>query len=210
MAFDMDGVLLRSMQLHYRAWQRAGASLGIRIDRGRIFRHEGEPGTTTVQWLAAPQYRQVLLRRKERHFAQWKHRIRPYAGAMPLLRRIARTPLKLGLVTGTSRSELLAVLPRQMLRLFDASVTGDEVPHGKPDPAPYRKICRILRVRPAEVLVVENAPFGVQAARRARIGCVVALATTVSPRTLRGAHIVFRSLHELAAWLRRTHLLRSS
>jgi sugar-phosphatase len=48
-------------------------------------------------------------------------------------------------------------------------VTSDDVPVGKPDPAGYRRAAELLRVRPADCLVVEDAEAGLQAARAA--GC---------------------------------------
>lgn len=202
----MDGVLLRSMHLHCRAWERAAASLGLSVDRRAILRREGEPGASTVRFLAPPRLQRRLLQRKETYFAEGHRRIRLYAGARSLIERLARTSVRLGLVTGTSRAELQAALPNRLFHRFHASVTGDEVARGKPHPAPYRAICRRLHVRPEGVLVVENAPFGIQSARRARMGCVMAIASTLPAPVLRGADRVFISMHTLSRWCGRNRM----
>ncbi|MCP6318820.1 HAD family hydrolase, partial [Klebsiella pneumoniae] len=55
--------------------------------------------------------------------------------------------------------------------LFDHSVCGDEVPAGKPDPAPYLRAAELLGLDPAQCLAVEDSPTGAAAADAA--GCTV-------------------------------------
>lgn len=56
---------------------------------------------------------------------------------------------------------------RALLSLFDADLSGREVPRGKPDPALFLLAAEALGVPPAQCLVVEDAPAGIQAARNA-------------------------------------------
>ena len=60
---------------------------------------------------------------------------------------------------------------------FDAIANGDMITHGKPDPEVYLLAAKKLGLDPAECIVAEDAPVGIEAARRA--GCaVVAIAST--------------------------------
>ncbi|MBO0712208.1 MAG: HAD-IA family hydrolase [Acetobacteraceae bacterium] len=54
---------------------------------------------------------------------------------------------------------------RALLSLFDADLSGHEVPRGKPDPALFLLAADALGVAPAQCLVVEDAPAGIHAAR---------------------------------------------
>jgi beta-phosphoglucomutase len=56
---------------------------------------------------------------------------------------------------------------RALLSLFDADLSGREVPRGKPDPALFLLAAEALGVPPAQCLVVEDAPAGIHAARNA-------------------------------------------
>ena len=56
---------------------------------------------------------------------------------------------------------------RPLLSLFDADLSGREVPCGKPDPALFLLAAEALSVAPAQCLVVEDAPAGIHAARNA-------------------------------------------
>jgi beta-phosphoglucomutase-like phosphatase (HAD superfamily) len=51
------------------------------------------------------------------------------------------------------------------LSIFDADLSGRDVPRGKPDPAIFLLAAEALDTPPAECLVVEDAPAGVRAAR---------------------------------------------
>src|ERR1700692_1073582 len=44
-------------------------------------------------------------------------------------------------------------------------VTAEDVSHGKPHPEPYLKGAELLGFRPADCLVIEDAPAGIQSAR---------------------------------------------
>jgi len=80
-------------------------------------------------------------------------------------------------------------------------VTGDDVEHGKPDPEPYQHAAELLGVPAADCVVVEDAPAGVLAAKRAGM-TVLAVTTTHSADTLAQADEVFRGMDEVAGYLR--------
>ena len=85
-----------------------------------------------------------------------------------------------------------------LLREFDVVVTGDDITQGKPSPEAYVLAARELGVLPAECLVIENAPFGVRAARAAGMPCV-AICSTLSAHHLQEADIVIDSVMEIPA-----------
>jgi HAD superfamily hydrolase (TIGR01509 family) len=54
---------------------------------------------------------------------------------------------------------------RPLLSIFDADLSGTDVPRGKPDPALFLLAAKALNVPPAQCVVVEDAPAGIAAAR---------------------------------------------
>ena len=221
--FDLDGVLIDTMPHHARAWQAALNPLGLRISRRAIYQWEGEPGLVTARRLlrrsaghqdqaecrnrwgsgrgtgprATPGAVQALLRDKERRFAALARGVRVAQSWRTLLRQLKQRQVRLGLVTGTSRQEVERVVPAAVRRAFEVIVTGDQVTRGKPDPEPYRTTCRHLRTRPADTLVIENAPYGIRSARRAGIGLILALASSLPARYLHEADLVVTSPQQL-------------
>jgi HAD superfamily hydrolase (TIGR01509 family) len=50
--------------------------------------------------------------------------------------------------------------------LFDCVLSNEDVEHAKPDPEIYLAACERLGIKPHEALIVEDAPHGIEAARR--------------------------------------------
>jgi beta-phosphoglucomutase-like phosphatase (HAD superfamily) len=79
-----------------------------------------------------------------------------------------------------------------------AIVGGDEGLPGKPQPAIFLEAARRIDVAPAHCIVFEDAPFGIEAARRAGMRAV-AVCSTHRPDELAGPHVItaVRDYHEL-------------
>ncbi len=200
--FDMDGVITNTMPYHFDAWLSAFSSVGIKVGCEDISLREGQDGLASVKEIYKQHKRkfstreaQWLLRKKEALFKRIV-RIKFIQGARSFLRLLKKRRFILGLVTGTSRHEVEKILPGELLKFFDVTVTGDEVNKGKPDPEPFLKALRILGMPAGKAVVIENAPFGIQAAKRARLYCI-ALETSLPKKYLREADIIFKSFAQL-------------
>jgi beta-phosphoglucomutase len=77
--------------------------------------------------------------------------------------------------------------------IFEAVVTGDDVSHSKPDPEIYLIAAQRLGVPPAECLAIEDAPAGVEAAKRAGMRCL-AVTNSVARDQLDMADLIVDSL----------------
>ncbi len=208
--FDLDGVLIDSMPLHARAWQEAVRVRGLRLDKRLIYTWEGEPGMITARRVlagngdGAPSDLAVeaLLADKERRFKTLAAQLQVDQRLQRLLKALQKASIRLGLVTGTSARELPRVVPTRILARFQVIVTGDRVAHGKPHPEPYLIAFQRLRLAPTRAIVVENAPYGIQAARSAGAGVIVALASSLPKRFLTDADLVVTTIDQLCDTLR--------
>ena len=89
---------------------------------------------------------------------------RPAAGVVAFLNSLRSAGLRVALATSASRTRTLAILADLSLTdCFDAIVTGDEVPAGKPDPLIYRLAAERIREEPEQLLAIEDAVSGVKA-----------------------------------------------
>ena len=102
----------------------------------------------------------------------------------------------------TSGSRLLATnrLRHCGLPVPKALVTSDDVTHGKPDPEPYLKGAKLLGFSPADCLVIEDAPAGIQSARAAGT-TVVGITSTYGVDALEQANTVIRKLGQIQVTL---------
>jgi len=90
-------------------------------------------------------------------------------GAPELLAECVAADVPCVLVTMSWRRLADAVIAAAPPGSFVASVTGDEVSNGKPDPEPYRAAAAAIGVDPAACVAIEDSPTGVAAALAA--GC---------------------------------------
>ena len=97
-------------------------------------------------------------------------RVTVMPGARELLAEVAAAGLPYALVTSSERPLAEAVLASAGLR-FPVSVTGDDVPVTKPDPAPYLLAAKLLEVDPGSCVALEDSPNGAASATAA--GCRV-------------------------------------
>jgi beta-phosphoglucomutase len=70
-------------------------------------------------------------------------------------------------VASSSRNASLIIERLGLAERFDAIVDGNDVEHSKPHPAVFLLAARRLALPPEHCLVIEDAPAGVEAARRA-------------------------------------------
>jgi sugar-phosphatase len=103
-----------------------------------------------------------------------------------------------GIVTSCSLDLAKARLNAVGLPLPGVLVTSDDVSQGKPDPQPYLVGARRLGVPAERCVVVEDAPSGIAAGKKAGM-LVIAIASTLVPEALHenGADIVIERLVDL-------------
>lgn len=92
-------------------------------------------------------------------------------GARELLDKCLAAGVPLALVTNTRRELAERALKTIGSHYFAVTVCGDEVPDGKPHPAPYQRAAAMLGVAPGDCLAIEDSAVGVASADAA--GCAV-------------------------------------
>jgi len=190
--FDMDGVLVDSQPNHVRAWRHVFAERGVELDPLLPLQREGEKAHDTCAWICErlgldwpPEERDRLVAGKRAYF-----RSLPGTELFPdvpaVLDGLAERGIPTALVTGSTVVNARAIVPPEVWARFAACIAAEDVAQGKPHPEGYLKGCAALGLEPGDCLAVENAPFGIQAARAA--GCrVLALTTTLPASWLEGA-----------------------
>lgn len=216
--FDMDGVVTDTMPLHLRAWQEAFGSIGVRVEKADVYRREGRQSKAMAQEIAAAKGIRLsddelgkIVELKGRIFDGEAIKAKAFGGAPELLRMLRDNGLKTALVTGSRSQSAQVVLHAAGLEgLFDVIVSGDDTEKGKPAPAPYLKAIEKAGVNRLDCVVVENAPLGVQAAKAAGVGYVIAVATSLGPEHLWEADDVMESVAGLEQCIARSFAARPS
>jgi len=181
--FDVDGVIVDSNPIHRRAWEIFNRRFGLETTEALHQRMYGKHNSDIVRdyfGLGLPDA-EVAARG-----AAKEEVYRELAGVeleqmlVPGIRAFLQEyrNLSKGVGSNAEPANIRFILERSGLaRFFQAVVDGDQVLRPKPDPEVYLKVAGLLQTPPANCVVFEDSPTGVQAALRAGMR-VVGLRTT--------------------------------
>lgn len=177
--FDLDGTLVDSEPHYYEAGRRVLAAHGVEGFTWRDHtRFVGVSTRETLETLRA-EYGidapvEQLLEEKNRSYLELAGRsATAYPAMRDLVERLHAEGYPLAVASGSSRAAVDAVLEAAGLaELLPVRVSAEEVAAGKPAPDVFLEAARRLGVPPGRCAVVEDAPPGAEAARRAGMRCV--------------------------------------
>lgn len=176
---DMDGLLIDSEPL----WQEAGmetlSQYGVQLSADDYHR---TTGLRTAEWIehwfthfkiSAPTdiaVEAIVMKAIEK--------IGAYGESMPgvfhLLHFLQDRRFKIGLATSSPMNLVEVVLDKLQIRsYFQAIVSAEHLPYGKPHPQVYLNGASALHAKPHECICFEDSFNGMIAAKAARMKCVV-------------------------------------
>jgi beta-phosphoglucomutase len=200
--FDLDGVIVNTLHYHYLAWQHMFSRYGGTVNEHTVLLHEGRASReimpilmaeagVTIPESAWPQFIEV----KRAYYRSIVH-VSYYEGAFDVIDRLKQRGFKAALVTACAQKNMEHSLNSEQQSHFNFIITGDEVPRAKPFPDPYLAAARQLGLEPAECLVVENAPLGIESAKNAGMICI-AVETTLGREYLGEADLIISKITDL-------------
>ena len=191
--FDLDGVLVDSTRRVDREWREWAARKGLDGDAIMAIAH----GVRTIEVIrrVAPNLdAEAETREIEEHETNDQEGVVVMPGAVELVRSIPDG--RWGVVTSGTRDLASTRLRYCGLPVPKVLVTADDVTHGKPHPEPYLKGAEWLGFAPAECVVFEDAPAGIQSAREAGMK-VIGMASTYGADRLGHANAVVAKLGQI-------------
>jgi beta-phosphoglucomutase len=172
--WDLDGTLVDSASHHWVAWRDTLAAEGRPVQPGDFANTFGKRNDEILRELFGPALAPDWIERvSEAKEEAYRRRLREQGldaapGAFSWLARLHAAGWKQALASSAPRPNIDAVFEALSLgRFLDAVVSADEVGRGKPDPAIFLEAARRLGLAPGRCVVVEDAPAGLEAARRA-------------------------------------------
>jgi sugar-phosphatase len=178
--FDLDGVLIDSSQCITRHWQAWAERHGLDIEAIMQVAHGLRAGDTMRQ--VAPH---LDVEAEEREYLAVEENdhagVVAIAGAGELLSGLPDG--RWAIVTSAPRSLASRRLGYVGLPVPGLMVTAEDVRAGKPSPEPYLAGAARLGVAAGDCVVIEDAPAGIQAGKRAGMR-VVGVAATHPPAAL--------------------------
>lgn len=172
--WDLDGTLVNTAPIHWRAWKEILAAEGKALTWEAFLPSFGQRNDTALRaWLGHDLSVETIQRISSQKEDLFRTMLRTtplemLPGARDWLERLRLAGWRQALATMTWRENLEAMFAAQDFSdCFDAIVTAEDVHQGKPDPEVFLLAAQRLAVPPSRCIVVEDAPAGIEAARRA-------------------------------------------
>jgi HAD superfamily hydrolase (TIGR01509 family) len=157
--WDMDGTLIDSEDYHWRAWRETMQCEGVPITHEHFLATFGQRNDFILPtWLGADAPPERIQREG----------IASLPGAAEWIERLHQAGWKQAIASSAPRLNVEAIMHALKLDgAIEAFTASEDVSHGKPDPEVFLVAAQRLGVEPHRAIVVEDAPAGIEAARRA-------------------------------------------
>lgn len=198
--WDVDGTLVDSLEYHWLSWQEALAQAGYALTREQFLATFGRRNDEILRTyfgadVTPERISAISLDKEERYRKLVRERgIAPLPGVRRWLEQLRAAGWRQAIASSAPPLNLEVILAALDAKaFFDAIVSAEEVERGKPDPQIFLTAAAKVRTPPARCIVVEDAPAGTEAARRAGMRAIGVLTT----HPALAADRVVRSLDEL-------------
>ncbi|MEC9484840.1 MAG: beta-phosphoglucomutase [Candidatus Izemoplasma sp.] len=176
--FDLDGVIVSTDDLHYKAWKKMADKENIPFDKTINNRLRGISRMASLNIILeksektySEEEKKDLTDFKNTYYRELletlsKEDILP--GIMDILTALKEAGIKLAI--GSSSKNAKKILKKiELLEIFDAISDGTDITHSKPHPEVFLVAANKLELLPINLAVVEDAKSGIQAAKKARM-----------------------------------------
>ena len=203
--FDWDGTLADTRQVVVASFQKALSDARCKVSDTFIERLIGIGSAETFREILRSSETSFderlissLVKKKIQNEIELSGKVKLFSGAAELLEAL-HGKVKLGLASMNDRAVINHLLKTtNTQRFFDVTVTAVDIIKSKPDPEIFLKCALKLGSEPGECVVFEDSIFGVEAAKKANMGCIAVLTGVYSLRELEKAKpdLIVNSLKE--------------
>jgi phosphoglycolate phosphatase-like HAD superfamily hydrolase len=166
--FDVEGTLVDSVPQNLRSLQDALERSGYRVPVQTLQLYSGLDGDQTLQLAvpeASPDERLAILNDQAWIYERdYLPSVKPFAGVRAAFRILVEQGARVALATdckGVAFERYMALLNAQ--DFVAATVCGDDVEHGKPDPRLVGRALRKLGIPGSQAVLVGDTPYDAEA-----------------------------------------------
>ena len=171
-AWDVDGTLVDSEPLHHDALVEACRNWNVDISdiTDDSFRgvHMGDVWRAIASRMPATAKERDWMRANDEYYVKHRMTLKPLPQAVETVAALARAGILQICVSNAGRIILEANIDALgIAATMDFALSLDDVTRGKPHPEPYALGCARLRLRPDQVVAIEDSSTGRRSARAA-------------------------------------------
>jgi len=175
--FDLDGVIVDTVPLHFKAWQRMFSEYGKDFTfEDYKQKVDGIPRLAGCRAILTDVDDETIDEASEKKQGYYIKLLKEegvvvYDTTIALLKEIISNNIKTACVSSSKNCPL--ILDKVGITdLFEVQLSGNDIKKGKPDPQIFLMAAERLNISPGDCLVFEDATLGVEAGKRAGMKCV--------------------------------------
>ncbi len=197
--FDMDGVLIDSVKYHWQAMNQVLAKYNIHIEDDQLRNYIGQSVIHQLNQISekfhTPLDIDLIVEELKPIKKALQEGIQPKEGVKELLQLLHENNVPVAVGTSSTTEDTTRKLTDAgILNDFPELVTHDDVSEHKPNPAVYLMAAEKVHMEPSHCIVIEDAPSGIEAAKRAGMKCIAVLAPYTNTDDLSAADVTVNSL----------------
>ncbi len=201
--FDLDGVIVDTVPIHFNAWKKMFGEYGIDFTfEAYKAKVDGIPRMDGARAILKDLNQKELDKaaaRKQNYYLEFleKDKIEIYNTTLNLIDDLKKIGVKIAVISSSKNCK--HILDKiKLTEKLDAIITGHDITKGKPDPQVFLFASEKLGVKPPDCVVLEDAVLGVEAAKRADMFCV-GIDRYGDPSRLKKADIIISDAAEITA-----------
>lgn len=179
--FDLNGTMIDDMQFHLKAWYHIlnddlGANLSWEETKSHMY---GKNSELLIRIFGKDRFTpeeidRLSVEKEKRYQQEYRPHLQLLPGLHQFLEKAHAMNIPMAIGSAAIPFNIDFVLDGLNIRhFFKAIVSADDVQISKPHPETYLKAAKLLSIAPANCLVFEDAPKGVEAAQNAGMSTVV-------------------------------------
>jgi beta-phosphoglucomutase len=176
--FDLDGVIVDTVPLHFAAWKRLfeetfNVHFNMETYEDKV---DGKPRLDGIRAVLPNLSEKEVIKAgdlKQSYYLELLRsgEIKKFNAAFKLIKELKKHNILLAAASSSKNTkEILANIG--LTDDFKAIIDGYDIKHGKPHPEIFLKVAKALQLKPEECVVFEDSMAGVEAAKRGGFMCV--------------------------------------
>ncbi|WP_345276721.1 HAD family phosphatase [Litoribaculum gwangyangense] len=178
--FDMDGVIIDSEPMHYKAYNDMFDEVGIEVSNDLYESFTGQSTINICKRLCnhfnlkeSPETLVAIKRKHYKQFFQSNSQLSLIDGVFDLIKDYHNNGLKLVLASSAAMTSIDQIFDRfDLHKYFVAKFSGGDLKESKPHPEIFIKAVEATGFKNEECMVIEDSTNGIEAAKAAQVFCV--------------------------------------
>ncbi|HSW97355.1 MAG TPA: HAD family phosphatase [Candidatus Saccharimonadales bacterium] len=172
--FDMDGTMVDNTAYHKKAWEEFYKVHHMQFpDKDFRMKFSGKNNKQIFQMIFGENISDEDINKfadeKELMYRKlYASNIKPIKGLFEFIEKLKKKDIKIAVATTAIKENRDFILKELGLNnAFDAIIGYEDIIKGKPNPEIFLKAAAALHIKPESCIVFEDAPSGIEAAKRA-------------------------------------------